>query len=169
MKKIEVAFEKFLFASRWFLAPFYLGLVVAAILLLVKFSKEVIRIAGGVMTIEKSDMIISVLTLIDISLVANLLFIITYSGYESFVSKMDVDAHEDKPGWMGKVGFGQLKIKLISSIVAISSIELLKTLMENKAEIEGQGLPVKWQILILLTFVGTGLGFALMDKLNAKK
>ena len=169
MRKIEVAFEKFLFASRWFLAPFYLGLVVAAILLLVKFSKEVIRIAGGVMTIEKSDMIISVLTLIDISLVANLLFIITYSGYESFVSKMDVDAHEDKPGWMGKVGFGQLKIKLISSIVAISSIELLKTLMENKAEIEGQGLPVKWQILILLTFVGTGLGFALMDKLNAKK
>jgi uncharacterized protein (TIGR00645 family) len=164
MKKLEVLFEKFLFGSRWMLAPFYLGLVVAAGLLLIKFSKEIFRLSAEIMTIEKAELIISVLTLIDISLVANLLFIITYSGYESFVSKMDVDAHEDKPGWMGKVGFGQLKIKLIGSIIAISAIELLKVLMENQFHVDGATDGVQWKIALHVTFVLTGLGFALMDK-----
>ena len=96
LKKVENAFEQFLFASRWLLAPFYLGLVVGLALLLVKFSKEVFHLVTVIGTITKPDLIISVLTLIDISLIANLLVIITFSAYESFVSKIEVAIDEDK-------------------------------------------------------------------------
>ena len=165
-QKIEHAFEKFLFTSRWLLAPFYFGLVIGLALLLFKFSKEVFYLAMSVGTIDKPELIIAILTLIDISLIANLLVIIIFSAYESFVSKIDVVVDEDKPGWMGKVGFGQLKIKLIGSIVAISSIELLKVFMRegplNSEE-------VKFKIAMHLTFVFSGLMMALMDKISAKK
>jgi uncharacterized protein (TIGR00645 family) len=166
LKKVENAFEKFLFTSRWLLAPFYVGLVIGLALLLVKFSKEVFHLVSVIGTITKPELIISVLTLIDISLIANLLVIITFSAYESFVSKIDVVIDEDKPGWMGKVGFGQLKIKLIGSIVAISSIELLKVFMR-----EGDLNPeeVKLKIAMHITFVCSGLLMALMDWLSNKK
>ncbi|MDD7984449.1 TIGR00645 family protein [Lentisphaera marina] len=166
LKKVENAFEQFLFASRWLLAPFYLGLVVGLALLLVKFSKEVFHLVTVIGTITKPDLIISVLTLIDISLIANLLVIITFSAYESFVSKIEVAIDEDKPGWMGKVGFGQLKIKLIGSIVAISSIELLKVFMREGALNSEE---VKLKIAMHITFVFSGLLMALMDWLSNKK
>ena len=166
LEKIEHAFEKFLFASRWLLAPFYLGLVIGLGLLLIKFSKEVYVLATSVTTIGKPELIISILTLIDISLIANLLVIIIFSAYESFVSKIDVVVDEDKPGWMGKVGFGQLKIKLIGSIVAISSIELLKLFMQEEAVSPQE---VKLKIAMHGTFVMSGLLMALMDWLSAKK
>lgn len=166
LKKVENAFENFLFASRWLLAPFYVGLVVGVALLLVKFTKEVFYLVSVIGSITKSELIISVLTLIDISLIANLLVIITFSAYESFVSKIDVVIDEDKPGWMGKVGFGQLKIKLIGSIVAISSIELLKVFMrEGELNPEEVGLKIAMHI----TFVFSGLLMALMDWLSNKK
>ena len=114
LKEVEKKFESLLFASRWLLAPFYLGLMLGVVLLLVKFFKELFGTFSNVMSISGNDMVLSVLTLVDISLIANLLIIIVFSGYESFVSKIDVVIDEDKPGWMGKVGFGQLKIKLIA-------------------------------------------------------
>ena len=117
-------------------------------------------------TIDKPELIIAILTLIDISLIANLLVIIIFSAYESFVSKIDVVIDEDKPGWMGKVGFGQLKIKLIGSIVAISSIELLKVFMKEGSIDQKE---VQLKIAMHLTFVFSGLMMALMDKISAKK
>jgi uncharacterized protein (TIGR00645 family) len=166
LEKIEHAFEKFLFASRWLLAPFYFGLVIALGLLLFKFSKEIYGLVFTVGTIGKSELIIAILTLIDISLIANLLVIIIFSAYESFVSKIDVVIDEDKPGWMGKVGFGQLKIKLIGSIVAISSIELLKVFMKEGPIDQNE---VVLKIAMHVTFVMSGLFMALMDWLSAKK
>ncbi|WDE99076.1 TIGR00645 family protein [Lentisphaera profundi] len=166
LKKVEHAFERFLFASRWLLAPFYIGLVVGLALLLFKFAKEVCHLVTIVGSITKPDLIISVLTLIDISLIANLLVIIIFSAYESFVSKIDVVVDEDKPGWMGKVGFGQLKIKLIGSIVAISSIELLKVFMREGALDPEE---VRYKIAMHITFVFSGLMMAIMDWLSSKK
>jgi uncharacterized protein (TIGR00645 family) len=129
MKHVETQLEKFLFASRWLLVPFYLGLVLALALLLVKFVKEFVHFVPLVFTAEGGDVIIGVLTLVDVVMVANLLIIIVFAGYENFVSRFDAASHEDWPGWMGHVGFAELKMKLIGSIVAISGIELLKAFM----------------------------------------
>ena len=123
--RAESAFEKFLFASRWLMAPMYLGLVVALGMLLVVFMRELFYYAPQVTTMKGEDVILVVLTLIDLTLAANLLVIVLFSGYENFVSKFDFDAGADRPSWMGTVDFTGLKMKLIASIVAISAIDLL--------------------------------------------
>ncbi|HEY9033946.1 MAG TPA: TIGR00645 family protein [Pseudomonadales bacterium] len=161
---IENRFERTLFASRWLLVPFYVGLVISVLLLLFKFVGELLHLLLDIASLSESDVILGILTLVDLSLIANLLFIIIFSGYESFVSKINVDDHEDKPGWMGKVGFSALKIKVIGSIVAISAIELLKVYINVSAYSEHE---VIWKVLIHLTFVVSGVLFALMDKLSS--
>ncbi|MCH2205959.1 MAG: TIGR00645 family protein [Lentisphaerales bacterium] len=165
LKEVEKKFESLLFASRWLLAPFYLGLMLGVVLLLVKFFKELFGTFSNVMSISGNDMVLSVLTLVDISLIANLLIIIVFSGYESFVSKIDVDSHEDKPGWMGKVGFGSLKVKVMGSIMAISAIELLKTFLHGNTDHKD----IMWKCIIHMTFVISGVLFAVMDRMTAKK
>ena len=115
MKHVETQLEKFLFASRWLLVPFYLGLVLALALLLVKFVKEFVHFVPLVFTAEGGDVIIGVLTLVDVVMVANLLIIIVFAGYENFVSRFDAASHEDWPGWMGHVGFAELKISAPTS------------------------------------------------------
>ena len=122
---IERALEKTIFASRWLLAPFFLGLIVAMAVLLVKFTKELLLLLQGVMGFIQHDSVISILTLVDTALIAVLLLIIVFSAYENFVSKLSIGDHEDRPAWMGKVGFADLKMKLIGAIVAISAVELL--------------------------------------------
>lgn len=161
MDRLEKIFESFLFSSRWLLAPFYVGLIGAVAILLYKFIKEFIHLVVHLPGLEESDIVFGVLSLIDISLLANLLIIITFSGYESFVSKIDVADHEDKPSWMGKVGFTALKMKLISSIVAISAIELLKVFV-NIADYSND--QVMWKVIIHMTFVVSGVLFAVMDR-----
>ena len=113
-----------------------------------------------------NELILSVLTLVDVALIANLLIIIIFSGYESFVSKIDIDTHEDKPGWMGKVGFGALKVKVIGSIMAISAIELLKVFVNSGEYVVEE---IQWKVMIHLTFVLSGVLFAVMDWLGNKK
>jgi len=136
MKRIETAFEHLLFSSRWLMAPVYFGLVLAMVVLLIKFTKEVFHIFSEIMTATGGELITGVLSLVDIALIMNLLIIIMFSGYENFVSKMeDLHSHRDRPDWMGHIGFSDLKIKLIGSIVAISGIELLKGFM-NVAKLE---------------------------------
>ena len=126
----ESVLERGLFASRWLMAPMYLGLVVALLMLLVIFFRELAYYVPQMLTLSPEKTILVVLTLIDLTLAANLLLIVMFSGYESFVSKFDFDPGTDRPGWMGKVDFGGLKMKLIASIVAISAIHLLKRFME---------------------------------------
>lgn len=162
MTKIENLFEKALFKSRWLLAPFYLGLVLSIILLLVKFFEEFIHMAATVFTVPASKLVIEILHLIDLSLIASLLVIIVLSGYESFVSKIDVDQHEDKPSWMGKLGFSELKIKVIGSIVAISAIDLLTVYLNMQEHTEKE---LFWKVVIHISFVVSGVLFALMDKI----
>ena len=166
MKHVENRLERMLFASRWLLVPFYIGLVLALALLLVKFAKEFLHFAPLVFTAEGGDVIIGVLSLVDVVMVANLLIIIVFAGYENFVSRFDADQHEDWPGWMGHVGFAELKMKLIGSIVAISGIELLKAFMHVEALTNEQ---LAWKVGIHMTFVVSGVLFAIMDRITADK
>ena len=165
MKNIETALESLMFNSRWLLAPLYIGLVLSIILLLIKFAKEFYFLAAGILHTEGGDVIIGILSLIDITLIANLLIIIVYAGYENFVSKLHVGDHEDRPDWMGHVDFSDLKIKVIGSIAAISAIELLKAFM-NADQLSNTTLG--WKVGIHLTFVVSGVLFAIMDRLTAK-
>ena len=157
---IENRLESFLFAGRWLLAPFYIGLLLALGLLLVKFVKEFIEFAPLVFTSSGGEVIVALLSLIDVVLVANLLVIIVFAGYENFVSRMHIGEHEDRPSWMGQVGFSELKMKLIGSIVAISAIELLRAFMSPDPM---NGEQLGWKLATHLTLVVSGLLFAIMD------
>ena len=167
LKKIETTLESMMFNSRWLLAPFYIGLVGAVFLLLVKFIQEFIHVTPHILDSSESEAILAILTLVDMSLVANLLLIIIFSGYENFVSKIDAAGHEDKPEWMGKVDFSGLKLKLIASIVAISAIELLKAFVNLDKVLNAEQL--KWKVGIHITLVVSGVLFALMDRLAGSK
>jgi len=158
--------EGIIFKSRWLLAPFYLGLVLSIFLLLVKFAQELWHMLLHVVEAAESDVIIEILVLVDISLVASLLLMIIFSGYEIFVSKIDIGEHEDRPDWMGKVDFSGLKLKVIGAIVAISAIDLLKSFMnipDGMTESDSQAL--MWKVIIHMTFVLSGVLFAIMDKI----
>ncbi len=164
--KIELTLEKFIFSSRWLLVPFFLGLIVGMGVLLLKFFKEMGLLIKGVLGIIEHDTVISILTLVDTALIAVLLLIIVFSAYENFVSKLSIGDHEDRPVWMGKVGFSDLKMKLIGAIVAISAVELLKAFLISTS-LTGEEL--KWKILIHLTFVVSGLLFAVADWVSEQR
>jgi len=162
MKQLEHALEVLMFNSRWLLAPFYLGLVGAIAMLLIKFTQEFFHIVPLLLESSESDIVLAILTMVDMSLVANLLLMIIFSGYENFVSKIDTAGHEDRPEWMGKVDFSGLKVKLIASIVAISAIELLKAFV-NVGSLTTEQLA--WKVGIHMTLIVSGVLFALMDKI----
>lgn len=160
---IERALEKFLFSSRWLLAPFYVGLVVALAMLLLKAMQELFHFVLHALTATESDIILGVLTLIDLTLTGSLVIIVIFSGYENFVSRIDASQHEDWPEWMGKIDFTGLKLKLMSSIVAISAIQVLKAFM-NQAKISDRDLT--WLVVIHLVFVFSGVILALTDRIS---
>lgn len=162
MKRIEHGLEIFIFNSRWLLAPFYIGLILGIGLLLVKFLKSFFAALPIVFEGSSGDAMIAILTLVDITLVANLLLIIIFAGYENFISKIDTGDNEDRPEWMGHVSFSDLKLKLIGSIVAISGIELLKYFVNVKHATEHE---LMWAVIIHLTLVFSGVMFALMDRI----
>ncbi len=168
---LETGLERGLFAARWLMAPMYLGLVAALAMLVVVFFNELIYYAPQTFQMRADQGILAILTLIDLSLAANLLLIVLFSGYENFVSKLDIADTVDRPDWMGKVDFSGLKMKLIASIVAISGIHLLKVFMEigkvdpDKVVSERQ---MYLMVVIHLTFVVSGVLLALMDWLSAK-
>lgn len=174
MRYIEKGLELLIFNSRWILAPFYLGLVVSMLILLVKFAQEFFHVSAHILDGTESEVILAILTLVDMSLVANLLLIIIFSGYENFVSKIDTAGHEDRPEWMGKVDFSGLKVKLIASIVAISAIELLKAFVNISIAIDDLTEPAEWSVSdtklawkvgIHAMLVVSGVLFALMDRI----
>ncbi|NNU82168.1 TIGR00645 family protein [Halovulum dunhuangense] len=157
---MERLIERSLFASRWLLAPMYLGLVLTIAVLVWIFALELFRFVTGIATMSVDDAILGVLALIDLSLAANLLMIVIFSGYENFVSRMDLEGHVDRPDWQGDVDFSALKLKLVASIVAISGIHLLKVFMDvGKYETE----QIRWMVIIHLVFVVSGVLLAAMD------
>lgn len=160
---IETVLERGLFASRWLMAPFYVGLVFALGILLVKFVEELWHFLVHVGGATEADVVLAILSLIDLSLAGNLVLIVVFSGYENFVSKMDLGNHVDEPEWKGKVDFSALKLKLIASIVAISGIHLLKIFMGLA---KYQDREIMWSVIIHVVFVISGLMLALMDRVK---
>lgn len=165
MKRIESLLEKTIFASRWILAPFYLGLSLSLLVLLYEFTHEIFDFLKIVHSTDIAGVLLFILSLIDISLAGNLLIIVIFSGYENFVSKINVKNHEDKPDWMGHVDFTDLKIKLISSIVAISGIHLLKIFMNLNNYDKDK---IILYVVVHLSFVISGVLLALMDFIMSK-
>jgi uncharacterized protein (TIGR00645 family) len=162
---MERRLEQGIFASRWLMAPFYVGLIVALVMLLIKFLQYLFTKLPNVLSMDEADVILTVLSLIDLSLAGNLLIIVIFSGYENFVSKLEVGDHEDKPEWMGKVDFGGLKLKLVASIVAISAIHLLKAFMDIHKLSETE---IFWLVVVHLSFVVSGVLLAAMDWMHER-
>jgi len=161
---LEKILEGVLFNSRWILAPVYIGLVVSLLMLLSAFVLELVHSLPHLLAMSAEEVILTVLSLIDLSLALNLVLIVVFSGYENFVSKIDTGNSEDRPQWMGTLDFSGLKMKLIGSIVAISAISLLRafmTLTEPESPLDEPRL--RWMLILHLTFVVSGLLFATMD------
>jgi len=159
--------EYVLFSGRWIMAPVYLGMLVTLIVLAYKFVEELIVMVEGIMHSNMHEVTLEIIGLLDITLLANLILIIVFSGYENFVSKIGVaENSEDRPAWMGHVDYSGLKIKLIGSLVAISVIELLKDFMEPEAIVGDTEI---WRVAIHLVFVVSGLLFSLMDYMADKR
>lgn len=162
-ERVERRLEKALFASRWLMAPFYAGLVIGLAALMVVFMRDLVGFIVKVPTAKEADVILGVLTLIDLSLAGNLVIMVVFSGYENFVSKMEHVTDRDRPEWMGTIDFSALKLKLLASIVAISAIHLLKAFM-NVAAVSDREM--MWLVIIHVTFVGSGVLLALTDRLT---
>jgi uncharacterized protein (TIGR00645 family) len=160
--RLEKAIEAFLFASRWILAPFYIGLALSMGILLVKFVGEFVHVAQVAPKATEAEMILAILSLVDLSLTGSLLVIVVFSGYENFVSRFDHSRHRDWPVWMGTIDFTALKLKLLSSIVAISAVQLLKQFMDLTKVGDRE---IYWYVVIHLTFVASSVLLALSDRI----
>lgn len=166
---VEGALESGIFRSRWLLSPFYVGLCLSLLMLLYAFVIELGHSLVNLFQARVDQIILAVLSLIDLSLAANLVLIVIFSGYENFISKIDTGQNEDRPDWMGKLDFSGLKMKLIGSIVAISAISLLRAFME----LISVGAPIdepriRWLVILHLTFIVSGVLFAVMDWVAAR-
>lgn len=162
-RNAEKALEVTIFASRWILAPFYLGLAIALVVLLIKFCGELFHLAAHAFTATESEAILGVLALVDLTFTGSLLIIVIFSGYENFVSKIDHSGHRDWPDWMGTIDFSGLKLKLLSSIVAISAIQLLKQFMSIQSISERE---IFWLVVIHVVFVTSSVLLALSDRIS---
>lgn len=160
---MEKTFENLLYASRWLLAPIYIGLSLGLVALGIKFFQEMFHILPAVLSMKEADLILVILSLVDIALVGGLLVMVMFSGYENFVSRIDIKEGSEKLHWLGKLDAGSLKQKVAASIVAISSIHLLKAFM-NAPQIDNDKL--MWYVIIHMTFVVSALGMALVDRMN---
>jgi uncharacterized protein (TIGR00645 family) len=162
LKRLEYGIEYVLFNSRWLMAPFYLGLVVCLAVMLYKFFKKLWEFVLIAPSATENDIILGALSLIDVSLVGNLILIVVFSGYENFVSRIDPGDHPDWPEWMTKVDFAGLKQKVLASIVAISAIQVLKAFMNIDITLDTQKLG--WLVGVHLVFVVSALILALSDR-----
>jgi uncharacterized protein (TIGR00645 family) len=178
-RSLEEAFEQTLFRARWFMAPFYVGLIIGLIVLLAAFGRELVEETSKVLAfdLDENRVVLWLLTLIDMSLAGNLTLMVVFAGYENFVSKLDLEGNPDKPAWMGRVDFSNMKLKLVASIIAISVIHLLKNFMSIDTEImPGNGaapttahldiVRLGWLVGLHLVFVISGVLLALMDWLG---
>jgi uncharacterized protein (TIGR00645 family) len=164
MKRIERVIEVIIFNSRWLMAPFYIGLVVALLVLLYQFGVHLFEFVVHAPGAGESDIILGVLSLVDLTLTGSLVLIVIFSGYENFVSKLDPGDHPDWPEWMTKVDFAGLKQKLLGSIVAISAIQVLKAFMNLDKYPDTSRLG--WLVGIHVVFVLSALILALSDRIG---
>ena len=159
----ELTLERWLVASRWLLAPFFVGLALAVIVLLIKFVQEFIHLVGRALTMTEAEAILAILSMVDLALTGALVMIVIFSGYENFVSRIDHTTDRNWPEWMGSIDFTALKIKLLGSIVAISAIQLLKQFMAVKATSDRD---LAWYVGIHIVFVVSSVLLALSDRIS---
>jgi uncharacterized protein (TIGR00645 family) len=163
--RVEQVFETIVFASRWIQAPLYGGLIVAELLYAYKFLVELWEMIRHIDQQQETVFMLGVLGLIDVTMVANLLTMVIIGGYATFVSKLDLEGHADRPDWLTHIDPGTIKIKLAASLIGISSIHLLKAFVD----IAHENLEhIKWKILIHLTFLGSAILLAWTDKIMQK-
>ena len=162
MRLIERIIEQLILASRWLLVPVYLALAATLAVFGIKAVQEVIHLLEKVLIKTEVEIVLAVLALIDLALIANLLVMVILSGYETFVSTLDVEEGQEKPSWLGKVDAATLKIKLAVSIVAISSIHLLRAFMNVGGNEQKE---IFWLVVVHLTFVVSALLMAVIDKI----
>jgi uncharacterized protein (TIGR00645 family) len=160
---VEKTIERLLFASRWILAPIYLGMSLALIALGIKFFDELYHLLAHVMEMAEQDLVLVLLAMVDMVLVGSLIIMVMFSGYENFVSRLDVEEGTEKLGWLGKLDANSLKLKVASSIVAISSIHLLRAFM-NAPQIKNETL--FWYVVIHLTFVISAVMMGVLDRIS---
>ena len=167
MRKIEHAIETIIFQSRWILAPIYLGLAFCLLLLLIHFCKQLFGFVLQIWVATESDVILGVLSLIDLAFTANLVLIVIFSGYENFVSKFEA-GDQSRPEWMTKVDFGGLKQKLMTSIVAISAIQVLKAFMYiDQSSASPDNVKMAWLVGIHVLFLGSLLVVLIADRISS--
>jgi uncharacterized protein (TIGR00645 family) len=160
---MEKVFERLMYASRWIMAPIYLGLSLMLLALGIKFFQEVFHTIPAIFEIREVDLVLITLSLVDIALVGSLIVMVMFSGYENFVSRLDVGEESERLNWLGKIDAGSLKNKVAASIVAISSIHLLKVFM-NAENISND--KIMWYLLIHITFVLSAFAMGYLDKIT---
>lgn len=160
---MEKFLERLMYSSRWVLAPIYLGLSLVLLALAVKFFQELFHVFPTILTVSEADLVLLALSLIDLALVGGLIVMVMFSGYENFVSQLDISEDAEKLNWLGKMDTTSLKNKVAASIVAISSIHLLKVFM-NASNVPNDKL--MWYVLIHLTFVVSAFGMGVLDRIS---
>jgi uncharacterized protein (TIGR00645 family) len=159
-----------IFGSRWLQLPLYLGLIVAQCVYIVLFLKELWHLTSHALDFTEQEIMMSVLALIDVVMISNLLVMVIVGGYETFVSRLDLQGHPDEPEWLSHVNASVLKIKLAMAIIGISSIHLLRTFIEasnlGSERTTYTETGVMWQMLIHLTFIVSAIGIAYVEKLG---
>jgi len=169
MKKIEILIERSMYRSRWLLAPIYLGLSFALLALGIKFFQEVWHLLPHILELKEADMVLTLLSLIDLAMVGGLIVMVMMSGYENFVSQLDVGEDEEKLSWLGKMDASSLKMKIAASIVAISSIHLLKVFMNvSNASTDADFDRLMWYVIIHMTFVVSAFAMGALDRVSKK-
>ncbi|HCD1338831.1 TPA: TIGR00645 family protein [Klebsiella pneumoniae subsp. pneumoniae] len=163
---MERFLENAMYASRWLLAPVYFGLSLGLIALTIKFFQEIFHILPHIFSVSESDMILTLLSLVDMTLVGGLLVMVMFSGYENFVSQLDINEGKEKLSWLGKMDATSLKNKVAASIVAISSIHLLRVFMDAKKVPDNK---LMWYVIIHLTFVLSAFVMGYLDRLTKVK
>jgi uncharacterized protein (TIGR00645 family) len=159
---VESLVEKTLFASRWLLAPLYLGLAFLLVLFSIHFFRELVDITIHAFSVSEQDLVVEAMTLIDLALAGGLIVMIMLSGYENYISKLDIVDAEKSISWLGKLDTGTLKLKVSATIVTISAVQLLKAYLEINAIANDKLL---WLVVIHLTFVVSALLLTVMDRL----
>lgn len=163
---MEKLVERILFGSRWLLAPVYVGLSLSLVVLVIKFFAELVHSLTNVLAATEAEVVLGLLGLVDLALVAGLIVMVMLSGYENFVSKIDLDESSEKLGWLGKLDSGTLKLKVAASIVAISSIHLLRAFMDAEKISNDKLL---WYVVIHMAFVVSAVLLGVMDRMSARK
>jgi uncharacterized protein (TIGR00645 family) len=159
MKRLELAIESIILASRWLLVVFYVGLGLALAVYAISFAKKLYEFLATVLLLDETDTILKMLGLIDAALVASLVVMVIISGYENFVSRFD--AHDGEVHWLGTIDVGSLKVKVASTIVAISSIHLLQVFLNSSTYTNAQ---LMWLTIMHLAFVVSALMLAYIDR-----